>query len=140
MQDRLLKLLTHFGFTATRFADEIGVQRSGISHILSGRNLPSHEFILKIMKRFPEISLDWLLLGKGDMLKPDMKKNTPVQTDLFGTANSRKSITESLKTEIIGSENSTTRNKKVTDVTFIEQIVIFYSDGTCRTYYPATTE
>ena len=140
MQDRLLKLLRHFGFTATRFADEIGVQRSGISHILSGRNHPSHDFILKIMKRFPEINLDWLLLGKGDMLKPEMKNRTSVQTDLFGTVGGRKSITESIKTEIINNETSAIKNKKVTNVTSIEQIVIFYSDGTCRTYYPATTE
>lgn len=53
----------------SQFADEIGVQRSGVSHILSGRNKPSLDFILKILTRFPEVDADWLLFGKGSMVK-----------------------------------------------------------------------
>ena len=74
MKERLLKLITHLGYTATKFADEIGVQRSGISHILSGRNQPSYDFIVKILNKFPDMDAEWLILGKGEMLKPNKYK------------------------------------------------------------------
>jgi len=140
MQDKISKLLIHFGYTATRFADEIGVQRSGISHILSGRNHPSYDFILKIMKRFPEINLEWLVLGKGDMLKSLLKDNTPVPTDLFSHIKNTESIPEPTKRQIITEEIITEKISKVTNVTIIDQIVIFYTDGTYKPYYPAVKD
>ena len=52
---------------SSQFAEEIGVQPSGISHILSGRNHPSLDFVLKVLKRYPDLSTEWLLFGKGNM-------------------------------------------------------------------------
>ena len=52
----------------SEFADEIGVQRSNISHVLSGRNKPSLDFLMKIKDRFPEIQWEWLIEGKGAMI------------------------------------------------------------------------
>ena len=69
INDRFTKILEYSGFTASEFADEIDVQRSSISHIISGRNKPSLEFIVKIKNRFPEISWDWIILGQGEMLQ-----------------------------------------------------------------------
>ena len=140
MQDRISKLLIHFDYTATRFADEIGVQRSGISHILSGRNHPSYDFILKIMKRFPEINLEWLVLGKGDMLKSVLKHNKPVPTDLFSQIKNPEPIPETTKRQITTGEIITEKTNKVTNVTNIDQIVIFYPDGTYKPYYPAAKD
>ena len=53
--------------TAKQFAEEIGIQPSGMSHIMSGRNNPSLEFVNKVIRRYPEIDANWLLLGKGEM-------------------------------------------------------------------------
>jgi transcriptional regulator with XRE-family HTH domain len=72
MKDRVQLLIKSKNFTAAQFADEIGVQKSGVSHILSGRNNPSLDFIQKILTRFPEISTDWLLFGKGPMMINDI--------------------------------------------------------------------
>jgi len=66
---RLNVLLSHHGLTAASFSDKIGIQRSSVSHLLSGRNKPSLDFILKITAAFPEIDLDWLVNGSGDMLR-----------------------------------------------------------------------
>jgi len=55
--------------TPAQLANSIGVQRSGISHILSGRNKPSLDFVLKIFDSFPDLNETWLLQGKGEMLK-----------------------------------------------------------------------
>ncbi|MGD0711853.1 MAG: helix-turn-helix transcriptional regulator [Bacteroidales bacterium] len=73
MNSRIQLILKTKNISASKFADEIGVQRSSISHILSGRNNPSLDFIQKILKRFPDINSDWILTGKGSMyIEPDL--------------------------------------------------------------------
>lgn len=62
---RLQQIMEFHGISAATFAETIGVQRSGISHLLSGRNKPSLEFVLKVVRAFPEVDLYWLLNGKG---------------------------------------------------------------------------
>lgn len=61
--------------TPAQFANSIGVQRSGISHIVSGRNKPSLDFVLKILETYTDISESWLLMGKGEMLKSPPEPN-----------------------------------------------------------------
>ena len=62
---RLKKVIDYYGESASSFSEKIGVQRSSISHILSGRNKPSLEFVLKVLSSFPEVELYWLMNGKG---------------------------------------------------------------------------
>src|SRR5512133_3247698 len=69
MKDRILEFLRAENKSSALFAEEIGVQPSGISHILSGRNNPSLDFILKMLGRYKFLSTDWLLFGKGTMYK-----------------------------------------------------------------------
>jgi len=69
MIERIKSLLAVKNLSSSQFANEIGVQRSGISHILSGRNKPSLDFVLKILEHYPEISETWLLKGDGEMYK-----------------------------------------------------------------------
>lgn len=72
LNERISKIIEYSKLTPSEFADEIDVQRSSISHITSGRNKPSLEFIIKIKSRFPEILWDWLVNGEGEMLKSDL--------------------------------------------------------------------
>ena len=67
MINRINLILRAKNITAKQFAEEIGIQPSGMSHILSGRNNPSLEFVSKVIRRYPEIDANWLLLGKGEM-------------------------------------------------------------------------
>ncbi len=69
MQDRLQQFLQLEQLTPARLSDIIGVQRSGLSHILSGRNKPGFDFIQKLLTKFPTLSADWLITGKGKMYK-----------------------------------------------------------------------
>lgn len=69
MKDRIITLIKAMNYTSAQFADEIGVQKSGISHIISGRNNPSLDFVQKILQRFPEINMEWLIMGKGQMIR-----------------------------------------------------------------------
>ena len=114
---RLQKVIDYYGESASSFAEKIGVQRSSISHILSGRNKPSLEFILKILSTFPEVELYWLLNGKGTfpaLQNAELKKgNTP--PTLFNKA--------------IMPETKKDNNSKT-----IERIIIFYSDGSFENF------
>lgn len=70
MNSRILLVLRAKNISPAQLADELGVQRSGISHILNGRNKPSLDFIQKLLKRYPDISMSWLMFGTGPMMNP----------------------------------------------------------------------
>lgn len=63
LKNRIIQIIEKSGLTPSEFADKIEVQRSAISHITSGRNNPSLEFLIKIKNSFPEIDTDWLIFG-----------------------------------------------------------------------------
>lgn len=69
MISRIKKIIQQKKLTSSAFADKIGVPRSTISHILSGRNNPSLEFIQKVIDTFPELRIEWLMRGEGNMVK-----------------------------------------------------------------------
>lgn len=146
---RLETILEYYGLNASAFADKIGVQRSSLSHLLSGRNKPSLDFILKILEVFPDIDLYWILNGKGSFPKKSEAANvdsgsqkatptsTPITnyqepTDLFSTPETAIPTNLSKKLEPIVNEKitiSTTSNE-------IDKIVIFYKNGTFKDYKP----
>lgn len=86
MVDRINLILKAKNLTSRQFAEEIGIQPSGMSHILSGRNRPSLDFVMKVISRYPEIDLKWLTLGEGEMYSttaPTQKKERKTELDLF---------------------------------------------------------
>src|SRR5690606_18025383 len=70
---RMEKILEYFNLSESTFADSIGINRSTISHLLSGRNKPSLDFVMKVLEKFPEVEMDWLVLGKGSFPSPEKK-------------------------------------------------------------------
>jgi transcriptional regulator with XRE-family HTH domain len=118
MKERIEKIMEMEQLSASKFADAIGVQRSGISHILSGRNKPSLELINKILEHFEQLNADWLLLGKGEMLQ---KENT-------GTVKGSGYSFESNNTEAVVDP----RQPGIKPV----RIVVFYSDNSFEEYVP----
>lgn len=115
---RLQIVMEYYSESASSFAEKIDVQRSSISHILSGRNKPSLEFILKILSSFPEVELYWLLNGKGSFPSKDVNpthKPTPQKEIPFDSEEKK------------GSKEASTEKA-------IERIVIFYSDGSFKNY------
>lgn len=111
---RLQKVIDYYGETASSFAEKIGVQRSSISHILSGRNKPSLEFVLKIIASFPEVELYWLLHGNGEF--PSTKKTVELKTELPPAI-----VKEKIESDL--------KKDKA-----IERIIIFYSDGSFKNF------
>ena len=69
MNNRLKQFLAAENITQSQFADKIEVVRASVSHVLSGRNNPSYEFIKAIMANYPTLNIEWLMFGKGKMYK-----------------------------------------------------------------------
>ncbi len=147
---RLEYILDFYSLNASSFADKIGVQRSSLSHLLSGRNKPSLDFILKIMDVFPEVDLYWILNGKGTFPKSEIENEankaspTPIliqpivetkiekQTDLFSEKNANaKNQKEENLSNLFSNSKTTSGNVKDGE---IERIVVFYTNGTFKTY------
>ena len=79
MREKLLNLMKEENLTSSRLAELLGIQPSGISHILKGRNNPSLDFIQKILRRFPQVNPDWLILGEGEMYRPQRETSSGQQ-------------------------------------------------------------
>lgn len=89
--ERLKKIIEENELSSSAFAEKLGVQRATISHLLSGRNKPSLDFIMKVIEAFPEVDLYWLLNGKGNYNKEelDLKSKSPTESvDLFSNNSS----------------------------------------------------
>ena len=133
MQERLRDILKRERLTAAQFADAIGVQRSSVSHILSGRNKPGFDFINKILATFPSVDANWLITGTGKQV-PDQENNRTLFREEPGTSGliPEKPVQEVNKhsfKEEKGPELPP-RDKE------IEKILVFYRDKSFREYIP----
>lgn len=86
MKDRIILLIKAKNLSAAQFADEIGVQKSSISHIISGRNNASLDFIQKILFRYPDVNMEWLMFGKGPLFKGTEIPIVPNKDESSGTS------------------------------------------------------
>ncbi|GIZ14763.1 helix-turn-helix domain-containing protein [Capnocytophaga catalasegens] len=135
--ERLLKVMNYYELSASALADELGIQRSGISHLLSERNKPSLDFVLKMNEKFPEVTIEWLTQGKGNFppidsvdssLQKTENKNIKQDTfDLFSYATlNEKNKLDILK--ILEKSEEHLSNKK------IQKIIFFYDDNSFEIY------
>ncbi len=151
IKERIKRIIITKGLTSSKFADIIGVQRSGISHILSGRNKPGLDLLNKILVNFPDISGDWLITGEGELYKNRPSKELPVTKQLFPDESEEKSTTKVEELDVNREEDAPvyqTKKRQEERVAVspeslpkdstksIEKIVVFYSDRTFREYNP----
>lgn len=138
-----MKIMEREGLTPSKFAETIGIQRSAMSHIISGRNNASLDVLLKILERFTYVDSDWLLFGKGEMTRnqpstePDLFTNTPV---IQPEVQPRPEYRQEMKAEtpvnipkqpIIEKIMCENKPSKI-----VSKIMIFYSDNTFDTFIP----
>ncbi|HBL71943.1 MAG TPA: transcriptional regulator [Bacteroidales bacterium] len=148
MKDRIQRLIDDKNLTPSRFADEVGLNRPAVSHILNGRNNPSMDALQKILKRFPEISGSWLLTGEGSMYQFNTERDSPTLFDEnpvntpnrtaeneyaqdFRSKSPEKAIQQIDYQSLIPTKSRTVKVKK---------IAIFYSDNTYEEFIPAQKE
>lgn len=128
---RLQKVFDYYGLTATTFSEKIDVGKATISHVLSGRNKPSLDFVLKTIKNFPEVELYWLLNGKGEFPAKEeqslFKGNQPAKETPQETSQQQE-INEF--TNVNRPHTPDSSNKK------ISKVILCYSDGSFESFTP----
>ncbi|MDP2088572.1 MAG: helix-turn-helix transcriptional regulator [Flavobacteriaceae bacterium] len=138
ISERLKIVMDYYELTPSNLADQLDVQRSSISHLLSGRNNPSLDFVMKILDAFPEVDLYWFVNGVGEFPLNENKSSEKLNTQ-FSEANNKeqqellfpKEITEQEINPIQINPNTLLNSDKNK---LIEQIVIFYTDGSFANY------
>jgi DNA-binding XRE family transcriptional regulator len=151
MKDRILQIMHHEELTPAKFAEVIDIQRSAMSHIATGRNNPSLDVIKKILEKCPYVDPDWLLYGKGNMMRVNKPPAQIVQGDLFSNIPPVAPVFAPKVTVVPEKRRETEVEKPQNVVKQIEQepiiikkiesknvskIMIFYSDNTYETFIP----
>lgn len=112
--------MDHYGLSVSAFADEIGVQRSSISHLLNGRNRPSLDFVMKLIAAYPEVNLYWLLKGEGSF--PWKGGKEIVDEPPLGSSSNRERPQEDPQIDPPSGDRGPT------------SIVVLYGDGSFRSF------
>lgn len=88
MKDRIAHIIRAKNLTAAEFATQLGIQPSNISHLLSGRNNPSLDFVKKLKETYPEYNLDWIIMGRGPMTvsEPFVEPKPQQKPELYESA------------------------------------------------------
>lgn len=152
MRDRIKEFLTRENKSSSQFAEEINVQASGVSHVLSGRNKPSLDFILKMLSTYRSLNTDWLLFGRGSMYesgedpvltdepginKQDISVEKYREPGLFDTPGEKSDDKTARESQFNGhADTRGTDERKNTG--FSEKIIILYPDGSYSEYNPRT--
>nr|WP_320119683.1 helix-turn-helix transcriptional regulator [uncultured Marinifilum sp.] len=142
IKNRIVQLINSESLTSSKFADKIGVQRSSISHILSGRNKPSFDFIQKTINSFPHVNVDWIITGNGEMYK--QQENSSL-FDVTATPEQKEESSPTYyppKLKKDNSKSASTPDPVLEMNAFvpgkqIEKVVVFYTDKTFREYNPS---
>ena len=164
INDKIKQILIDKNLSPSYFADEIGVQRSSISHILSGRNRPSFDIIQKIIRRFPDLGYEWIMEEENQPMSQPVYNNRGVNRPLddrnslipngqpSGSYTMQPSGVRSQRTEIPPLSSpapivtESIPSPSVTQMGLstatpadkkVERILIFYSDGSFREYMPS---
>lgn len=131
MKDRIAHIMRAKNLKASDFATLLGIQPSGVSHILAGRNQPSLEFVKKIKETFPEYNLDWIIFGTGPMTTSE-----PFKEPKYEPENDNSVLPESLplEDETLFVPTETTKGDNPAPV--IKSMIVLYDDGTFDSYQP----
>jgi len=139
MKERIIEFLRSENKSSALFAEEIGVQPSGVSHILSGRNNPSLDFVLKMLEKYKFISSDWLLFGKGTMYKDQGMRSLFDENYITGELDFNKKPVD------VGQPSDNPADIPVKNIIkpvtsggspSLSRIVMFYSDNSFEEFFP----
>tara|TARA_R110002073_G_scaffold93602_1_gene218462 strand:+ start:537 stop:923 length:387 start_codon:yes stop_codon:yes gene_type:complete len=121
---------------ASSFAEEIGVQASSVSHILSGRNKPSLEFIQKVLLRYPKVDANWLI--NGVTKPPPEPEQLSLKENDTSTSNSegKQKHSQELPSAANSSQNEPEEKSQTSTNQRIKKIIVLYTDATFEEFLP----
>ena len=138
IKDRVLQLINREKLSSSKFAEIIGVQRSSISHIISGRNKPSLDFIQKVLEKFSSLNPNWLITGNGGMYFESTQNKIDFSSDVIKTKSelAENKIDDEKNKLQNATINSDKNLQEKTAKRKIEKIIVFYNDNSFETLNP----
>ena len=143
MKERIREFLLAENKSSAQLAEELGVQPSGISHILSGRNNPSLDFILKMLEKYDYIRTDWLLFGKGAMYEdaqmPNLFDESPEIKHLSDDQSRKRNVSDIPDSSIPLSKGEPSEGASeytAGKLSQVVRIIWFYADNSFEEYFP----
>jgi transcriptional regulator with XRE-family HTH domain len=143
MRDRIIEFLRSENKSSAQLAEEIGVQPSGISHIISGRNNPSLDFVVKMLEKYKYLSTEWLLFGKGEMYKENQAKllfddTVHLKSEKDSHTSDSSDNDYNIEIQDIDSKNAGTQTvlNSLSSSNKVVKIVWFYDNNSFEEYYP----
>lgn len=133
MVSRFKHLLQNLNISAAEFADKIGVQRSSVSHVLSGRNKPSIDFLEKILHTFPEIDSGWLITGTGNWKKSEVQPQITAASDKNPDQNIRE---EHEEVKAMDTPDNEIKTPALDQEGPVDHIIVVYKDSTFKILRP----
>lgn len=143
MREKLLNLMKSEQLTASKLAELLDIQPSGISHILSGRNKPSFDLVQKILRRFPRVNPDWLLLDKDEMyrtidIEPQPATSQSISTEELDEA-MQQSTVSGMTTPATNSTSASTPAQQIAAAYApksgnVKRVIILFDDHTFESY------
>lgn len=138
MKHKLEILRTKYNLSASSLAKTLGVEASAISHIKSGRNKPSYDFVVKILRAFPDVSPDWLLLDQGEILR-DGTSAAPLSSKVddytdVSLFDHEENIETSESLECATNDANSIFSNPSKDSKRVERVIVLYSDGSFESY------
>ncbi|MCK4749207.1 MAG: helix-turn-helix transcriptional regulator [Bacteroidales bacterium] len=133
MQEQIQEILRREDLSSSQFADKIGVQRSSVSHVLSGRNKPGFDFIYKILESFTGINAEWLITGYGDMYKQLRPSDELFDGPFSEISPAKDEINLSAKLETPGVKDRPVESETLLKRE-VERVIVFFTDKTFREY------
>lgn len=131
MEKRLQQFLSAENLTQSQFAESIGVAKASVSHILAGRNKPGFDFMEGVAKCYPDLSLEWLITGKGKMYR---SQNVTANPLLFNKLDDTEKEIEPV-VEVSSPVSEPVENPisdKKSDKPNVSRILVLYDDGTYK--------
>lgn len=77
--DRIKELQEFQNFSNNEFAEQLQISPAALSHIYSGRNNPSLTILEAIALRFPNVNINYLLKGTGQLFEQSVDVNTSIK-------------------------------------------------------------
>ena len=139
LNEKIKRILTDKNISPSRFADEIGIQRSSVSHILAGRNKPSLDIVQKVIRRFPELGMNWILDDEDlpeieETIVSVQREPRKSETKKLIKDGALESHTENISNTIPVASNLKEHDNPLNSAKKIDRVMIFYSDGTFQEY------
>jgi len=145
MKDRIQRIIDDKNLTSSRFADEVGINRPTVSHILNGRNNPGLEVLQRILSRYKDVNAAWLISGVGPMYNSLQSESTipflfdengSAMIDSQGSTEYSKEIGSKLAVSDIKMSDNQYNTPKISPAVKVKKIAIFYSDNTYEEFIP----